>query len=242
MYSNLLGEFLGTMVLIIFGCGAVANVTLKKSKAEGGGWIVITTGWACGVVMGIFLAEATGAPQADINPAVTLAKFFIGIYGYKGAIITMLFQVGGAFFGAFLITLFYGQHWRLTDDTAAKLGVFCTSPAVRNRLNAFFCEVMSTVLLIIAVFAIFSKLDGYLASHYGPYLVGILVWGIGLSLGGTTGYAINPARDLGPRIAHAILPIPGKGDSDWGYAWIPVAGPLTGGVIAFGLSKLFGLV
>jgi len=242
MGNPFLGEFIGTMILIILGDGVVANVLLKRSKAEGAGWMVITAGWAFGVVMGVFAAQALGAPQADINPAVTLAKTLNGIYDPGSALLTMLAQLAGAFTGGALVWLYYLPHWEVTDDQGAKLAVFCTGPAIRRPAANFFCEVMGTVLLIFMVFAIFSKSTGTLAPGLGPYLVGMLVWGIGLSLGGTTGYAINPARDLGPRIAHAVLPIAGKGSSDWGYSWIPVAGPLLGALIAFGFSKLLGLL
>jgi glycerol uptake facilitator protein len=242
MYSNLLGEFLGTFMLVLLGCGVVANVCLKKTKGENSGWIVITVGWGIAVTCGIFLAEATGSKQADINPAVTFAKIFMGIYTLPHALLTMTVQFAGAFFGAFIIYLFYHPYWQETPEPEKKLGVFCTAPAIRSIGNAFFCEIVGTVVLITVILAIFKELNGDIASQYGPYLVGFLVWGIGVSLGGTTGYAINPARDLGPRLAHAILPIPGKGGSDWGYAWVPVAGPFIGGGIAFGLSRIFGLI
>ena len=242
MYENLLGEFLGTFILVVFGCGVVANVILKKTKGENSGWIVITVGWGIAVCCGVFFAEATGSVQADINPAVTFAKIFMGIYTVPHALLTMAVQFAGAFFGAFIIYLFYYPHWKETPDTATKLGVFCTAPAIRSLGNALFCEITGTVILITVILSIFKELSGQIANSYGPYLVGFLVWGIGVSLGGTTGYAINPARDLGPRIAHAVLPIPGKGSSDWGYAWVPVAGPLIGGAIAFVLGKIFGLV
>ncbi len=241
MYNNLLGEFLGTTVLVLFGCGVVANVCLKKSKAEGSGWMVITTGWGIAVTCGIFMAEACGSVQADINPAVTLAKTMMNIYTVPHALFTMGVQFAGAFIGAFLVYLYYYPYWKETPDEATKLGVFCTSPAIRSMGNALFCEITGALVLIVVVLAIFKELDGYMASKYGPYLVGLLVWGIGLSLGGTTGYAINPARDLGPRLVHAVVPIQGKGGSDWGYAWVPVAGPFIGGGIAFILSRIFGL-
>jgi len=242
MYENLLGEFLGTMVLVIFGCGVVANVCLKKTKGEGSGWLVIATGWGIAVTCGVFIAEACESVQADINPAVTLAKLMMHVYTVQHAALTMAVQFAGAFIGAFFIYLYYHPYWKETPDAATKLGVFCTAPAIRSKGNALFCEIAGTVILITVILAIFKELDGYMASKFGPYLVGLLVWGIGLSLGGTTGYAINPARDLGPRLAHAILPISGKGGSDFSYGWIPVAGPFIGGAISFGLAKLFGLI
>lgn len=208
--TNLFGEFFGTMVLIIFGAGVVANCLLKKSKAEGSGWIVITAGWAFGVVMGVFSAVAAGAPQADLNPAVTLAKTMMGVYTIPHAIMTMLAELAGAIVGGAVVWLAFLPHWEITEDKGAKLAVFCTAPAIRNTFANLLCEIIGTVVLIVVIFAIFSKPVGGIAPGVGPYLVGILVWGIGLSLGGPTGYAINPARDLGPRIAHAILPIPVK--------------------------------
>jgi glycerol uptake facilitator protein len=240
--TNLLGEFLGTAVLLIFGCGVVANCLLKQSKAEGAGWIVITLGWAVGVIMGVFTAVACGAPQADLNPAVTLAKMLNGVYSLPHALMTMLAELAGAITGATIAWLAFLPHWEVTEDKGLKLAVFSTAPAIRNTTANLLCEIIGTVVLIVIIFAIFSKQVGGIAAGFGPYLVGMLVWGIGVSLGGPTGYAINPARDLGPRIAHAILPIAGKGDSDWGYSWIPVVGPMIGAVIAFGISKGLGII
>jgi glycerol uptake facilitator protein len=240
--TNLFGEFFGTMVLIIFGSGVVANCLLKKSKAEGSGWIVITAGWAFGVIMGVFSAIATGAPQADLNPAVTLAKMMLGVYTLPHAIMTMLAELLGGIAGAAVVWLAFLPHWEITEDRGAKLAVFCTAPAIRSTPSNLLCEIIGTIMLIVPIFAIFSKAVGGIAPGFGPYLVGILVWAIGLSLGGPTGYAINPARDLGPRIAHAILPIAGKGDSDWGYSWIPVVGPFVGGALAYLIGKSIGLV
>lgn len=237
-----MGEFFGTMVLIIFGAGVVANVLLKKSKAEGGGWIVIATGWGFGVMLGVFAAIAAGAPQADINPAVTLAKTMLGIYTVPAALATMLAQLVGGIAGGIVVWLAFLPHWEVTEDKGAKLAVFCTAPAIRNPFANVLCEIIGTVMLIVPIFAIFSKPVGALAPGFGPYLVGMLVWAIGLSLGGPTGYAINPARDLGPRIAHALLPIAGKGDSDWQYAWVPVVAPLVGGMLAFGIARGIGLI
>ncbi|VBB05450.1 major intrinsic protein [Lucifera butyrica] len=240
--SNLFGEFFGTMVLIIFGCGVVANVLLKKSKGENSGWIVITTGWAIAVIMGVFAAVSTGAPQADINPAVTLAKTFMGVYTGAQAAATMLAQLCGGIVGGAVAWLAYLPHWELTEDKGLKLAVFCTGPAVRNSTANLLCEIIGTTMLVTVIFCIFAKPVGGVAPGFGPYLVGMLVWGLGLSLGGPTGYAINPARDLGPRIAHAILPIAGKGDSDWGYSWIPVVGPFIGGALAFAIGKAVGII
>ncbi|MDT8902470.1 MIP/aquaporin family protein [Anaeroselena agilis] len=240
--TNLMGEFLGTMVLIVFGCGVVANVLLKKSKAEGAGWIVITFGWGIGVIMGVFTAVATGAPQADLNPAVTLAKMMIGTYTAPHAVTTMVAELAGAFVGAVIVWLAFLPHWEITEDKGAKLGVFCTAPAIRSFPANIVCEIIGTMALIIPIFAIFSKGVGGIAPGFGPYLVGFLVVGIGLSLGGPTGYAINPARDLGPRLAHFVLPIAGKGGSDWEYSWVPVVGPLVGGGLAYFVGKAVGLI
>ncbi|HRN67832.1 MAG TPA: MIP/aquaporin family protein [Promineifilum sp.] len=242
MPSNFMGELLGTMFLIILGDGVVANVVLAKTKGNGSGWIVITTGWAMAVVIGVFIAISAGAPEADINPAVTIGKWLIlGVYSASEAIMTMVAQLIGAFLGAVVVWLSYFNHWGATPDPGLKLAVFSTGPAISNPLWNVVTEVVGTIVLLFGVGAIFSKAvapDG-LAAGLGPYLVGMLVWGIGLSLGGPTGYAINPARDLGPRIAHQILPIPGKGPSGWGYGWIPVVGPLVGGVIGAIMWNMF---
>ncbi len=238
--SNLLGEFLGTMFLIILGDGVVANVLLAKNKGNNSGWIVITTGWAMAVLIGVFVAISAGSAQADINPAVTLAKLIMGgIYTVPQALVTMVVQVLGALVGGIIVWLAYLNHWAPTEDTGFKLAVFSTGPAVRHTTNNLITEIIGTFVLVAGVGAIFSgATGGSPAIGFGPYLVAMLVWGIGLSLGGPTGYAINPARDLGPRIAHAILPIAGKGGSNWGYAWIPVVGPLVGGALG-GLFWMF---
>lgn len=240
--DNLLGEFLGTAVLIIFGCGVVATVCLKGSKGEGSGWIVITTGWGFAVMLGIFTAVAMGAPQADLNPAVTLAKAMNGVYSGSQAIATMCAELAGAFVGAVVVYLAYLPHWGATEDPALKLGVFSTGPAIRSYGANFLCEFIGTFMLIAMIFAIFHANNGTFPAGVGPYIVGVLIWALGLSLGGPTGYAINPARDLGPRIAHAILPIKGKGGSDWGYSWVPVAAPLAAGVVVYVFAKAIGLI
>jgi glycerol uptake facilitator protein len=241
MYSNLLGELLGTMFLIILGDGVVANVLLARSKGENSGWIVITTGWAMAVMVGVFVAQSAGAPLADINPAVTIGRMVFGVYTVTQMLATMAAEVVGAFLGAIIVWLAYFKHWEPTEDPGLKLAVFSTGPAIRNTVWNFITEMIGTIVLLMGIGAIFSGAtapDGP-AAGLGPYLVGALVWGIGLSLGGPTGYAINPARDLGPRIAHQILPIPGKGGSDWGYGWIPVVAPLVGGVIGAFLWSIF---
>lgn len=233
MTSPFVGEFLGTMILVLLGNGVVAGVLLKRSKAEGSGWMVITTGWAFAVMAGVFVSIACGSSDAHLNPAVTIGfavrdANFVKVAPYLAA------QLLGAIVGASLVWLHYFPHWKETPDAAAKLGCYCTAPAIRNSIANLFSEIVGTFVLIFVIGAIFSKAVSKTspAAGLGAYLVGSLVWGIGLSLGGTTGYAINPARDLGPRIAHAILPIAGKGGSDWSYAPIPVIGPLLGGALA----------
>jgi len=233
MTSPLLGEFLGTMILILLGDGVVAAVLLKRSKAEGSGWLVITAGWAFAVMAGVFTAIACGSSDAHLNPAVTLG-FAVRDGNFTKFLPYLAAQMLGAIAGGALVWLHYYPHWKETTDAAAKLGCFCTAPAIRRFAPNLLSEIIATFVLVFVVGAIFSKHVAATgpAAGVGPYLVGSLVWGIGLSLGGPTGYAINPARDLGPRIAHAILPIAGKGGSDWGYAPIPVIGPLLGGIAA----------
>jgi glycerol uptake facilitator protein len=233
MHSVWLGEFMGTLVLVLLGTGVNAGVTLRKSYAADSGWIVIATGWALGVLCGVMVAQAFGSSGAHLNPAVTMAAAVAsGNFGLLP--IYWPAQFLGAMCGAALTTLHYAPHWRLTPDPAAKLGVFCTNAAVLSPLANIFSEMLGTAVLVIVAGAIFSRgvaINGP-AAGLGPWLVGSLVWGIGLSLGGTTGYAINPARDLGPRLVHALLPIPGKGGSNWSYAWIPLVGDLAGATLA----------
>ena len=228
-----LGELLGTMILITLGDGVVAAVLLCKSKAENAGWVAITGGWAFGVLCGIVTATAFGGSGA-INPVGPL----IGIVNGSLTIVQGLAQIAGeftgAFLGAILVWLHYLPHWKQTGSAGLKLAVFCTGPAIRSPLANLLSEVIGTFVLVFVAGAISKVVTG---TSLTPAFVAALVWGIGLSLGGTTGYAINPARDLSPRIAHAILPIPGKGDSDWGYAWIPVAGPVIGALAAFACQR-----
>ena len=242
MHSPVLGEFLGTMILVLLGDGVVAAVLLKRSKAEGSGWMVITAGWAFAVMAGVFTAIACGSSDAHLNPAVTIG-FAMRDGNFAKFAPYLVAQLLGAIVGAALVWLHHLPHWKETPDTAAKLGCFCTAPAIRNTVANLLSEVVATFVLVFVVGAIFSKNVSTAgpAAGLGPYLVGSLVWGIGLSLGGPTGYAINPARDLGPRIAHAILPVAGKGGSDWGYAPIPVIGPLIGGVLAGVLLRLLAI-
>jgi glycerol uptake facilitator protein len=240
--SPFIGEFLGTFVLILLGDGVVAGVLLKRSKGENAGWLAITAGWAFAVLAGVFTAMACGSPDAHINPAVTVGFAFL-TGNFSKVLPYSIAQLAGAFLGAVLVWVHYGPHWRLTEDRDFKLGTFCTIPAIRQQAANLASEVIGTFVLVLVVASIFSTRVAATgpAAGLGPYLVASLVWGIGLSLGGTTGYAINPARDLGPRLAHAILPIPGKRDSDWGYAPIPIVGPLAGGAIAGLLAKIVGM-
>ena len=232
MHSVWLGEFMGTLVLVLLGTGVNAGVTLRKSYAADAGWMVITTGWALGVLCGVLVAQAFGSSGAHLNPAITLAAA-VKSGNYSQIIVYWSAQLLGAMSGASLMALHYAAHWKLPGP-ADKLGVFCTNGAVHNPPANFAGEVIGTMVLVVVAGAIFShgvSTSGP-AAGVGPWLVGSLVWGIGLSLGGTTGYAINPARDLGPRLIHALLPIPGKGGSNWRYAWIPIVGDLTGGALA----------
>jgi glycerol uptake facilitator protein len=242
MTSPFLGEFLGTMFIVLLGDGVVAGVLLKRSKAEGSGWMVITAGWAFAVMAGVFVSIACGSNDAHLNPVVTVG-FAVrdGSFGKLAPYLAA--QLLGAIVGATLVWLHYLPHWKETPDAGAKLACFCTAPAIRNVAANLFSEISATFVLVFLVGAIFSKKVSATgpAAGLGPYLVGSLVWGVGLSLGGTTGYAINPARDLGPRIAHAILPIAGKGGSDWGYAPVPVIGPLLGGALAGLLLRILAI-
>lgn len=231
MFNYFLGEFLGTLILIVLGDGVVANVLLKQSKGENSGWISITTGWFVAVVIAVFVAQSAGSPNADVNPAITLTKYLLHFYTLNLMFVMMIGQLLGAFVGAVIVWLAYLPHWKVTEDSHRKLMIFCTVPAIRHYPSNLLCEWIATIVLVVGVAAIFGHATmGHPVSGLGPYLVGVLVWGIGLSLGGPTGYAINPARDLGPRIAHAVLPIAGKGSSDWSYAFVPVIAPLLGGV------------
>lgn len=243
MHGPFLGEFMGTLVLILLGDGVVANVLLKKSKGENSGWIVIATGWAMGVVAGIFTAIACGSPSAHINPAITFTVALMsGNWSHVG--LFWAAQLLGGFAGASLVWLSYLPHWRETPDAGAKLAIFCTGPAIRNLPANLLTEIIATTCLIVVGFGFGSKAVSTtgLPVGVGPWLWGVLVWGLGLSLGGPTGYAMNPARDFGPRVAHAVLPISNKGGSDWGYALVPIAGPLIAGGIASVIIKVAGIL
>lgn len=233
-------EFVGTMVLVLLGNGVVANVLLKRSKGENSGWIVITTGWGLAVAMAVYAVGRISG--AHINPAVSIGLASIGAFEWTLVPGYALAQLAGAFVGATLVWIAYLPHWPATAEVEKKLGVFCTAPAIRNYPANFLTEMIGTAMLVFGVLAIGDNaqmlispgdLDLTVVFSHGlqPLLVGLLVFSIGLSLGGPTGYAINPARDLGPRLAHALLPIAGKGSSDWSYSWVPIAAPLIGGVL-----------
>jgi len=232
---------MGTLVLMLLGDGVVAGVLLKRSKAENGGWMVITTAWGFAVLCGILVANLCGSPDAHLNPAITVA-IAAQTGNYSKLVPYIVAQVAGAFVAGVLVWLFYLPHWKITEDAEAKRGIFCTIPAIRDYPSNFFCEVVATMVLVLVVGAIGSKLvlTAGAAPGFAPWLVGAVVWGIGLSLGGTTGYAINPARDFGPRLAHAVLPIAGKGTSDWPYAWVPIFGPAVGGLLAGLFLRMLG--
>jgi glycerol uptake facilitator protein len=244
-----LAEVIGTMIMLILGDGVVANVLLHKSKGQGGGWMVITTAWGLAVIIAIFCVGRISG--AHLNPAVTLSLAAIGSFPWQQVPGYFVAQIIGAFLGAVVVWVLYHPHFAETEDKGLKLAVFCTAPAIRRPVPNFIAEVIGSVILLFGILAIAanaqkltapSGVDLSLVFSQGiqPILVGFLVWGIGLSLGGPTGYAINPARDLGPRLAHAVLPIHGKGTSDWGYAWIPIVAPLIGGVIGAGLFTVIG--
>jgi glycerol uptake facilitator protein len=239
MTSPFFGEFMGTMMLVLLGDGVVANVLLKKSKGEGSGWMVIATAWGLAVTAGIFTAIACGSPGAHLNPGVTLAVAIIS-NKWTNVIPFWTAQVLGAFVGAILVWLTYLPHWKETPDQGAKLGIFCTAPAIRNIPANMLTEAIGAATLIVVGFAFGATAVSPtgLIPGYGPYLWGMLVWGIGLSLGGPTGYAINPARDFGPRLAHFVLPIPDKGKSDWGYALVPIIAPLIGASLGAAFIRL----
>ncbi len=239
MHGPLLGEFMGTLVLILLGDGVVANVLLKKSKAENSGWIVIATGWGMAVVAGIFTAIACGSPGAHINPAITLTVAVLS-GNWSNVASFWAAQCLGAFVGASLVWLTFLPHWKETPEVGAKLSIFCTAPAIRNLPANLLTEMIATTCLVVVGFSFGSKAVSAtgLPAGFGPWLWGVLVWALGLSLGGPTGYAMNPARDFGPRVAHALLPISGKGSSDWGYALVPIAGPLIAGGLGAAIVRL----
>jgi glycerol uptake facilitator protein len=231
--NTFVAELVGTMILVTLGDGVVANVVLTKTKGHDGGWIVIASGWALAVTVAVYLVNAISG--AHLNPAVTIGLAAIGDFPWAEVPSYVAAQMLGGILGGVVVWLTYLPHWAVTEDRATKLGVFCNAPAIRNAPANVLTEAIGTFVLVLGLLAILRPEN--LVPNTGfdlglaPLLVGALVGSIGLSLGGPTGYAINPARDLGPRIAHALLPIAGKGDSDWGYAWIPVVGPIIGGIV-----------
>ena len=226
MFEKFLAEVFGTGMLIVLGDGVVAGVLLARSKAQNAGWIVITLGWGLAVMVAVYVAGPISG--AHLNPAVTLGLASIGATPWNEVPVYLGGEFLGAFLGAVIVYFHYLPHWGLTEDPGLKLAVFSTGPAVRSTVSNLISEIIGTFILVFGVLAIGS---GKVPTGLGALIVGLLVVAIGLSLGGPTGYAINPARDLGPRIAHFLLPIAGKGDSDWGYSWIPVIGPIIGGII-----------
>lgn len=233
--SPYLAEFFGTLFLILLGEGVVAGALLKGTKSEGVGWLAIVIAWGLAVTLSIYaVGKFSGA---HLNPAVTVALAFSGNFSWSYVPGYCLAQLAGAFTGAIVIWLQYWPHWKKTDDASTKLAVFCTSPAIRSPLANLVSEIIATSVLVLAILFIGAN---KFAEGLNPLVVGLLIIAIGLSLGGTTGFAINPARDLGPRLAHFLLPIPGKGSSDWSYSWIPVIGPFVGGLLgAFVYQAIF---
>ncbi len=238
--QNLLAEAIGTLLLVLLGDGVVANVLLNRTKGQNSGWIVITVGWGVAVAMAVYAVGRISG--AHLNPAVTIGLAAIGSFPWADVPGYIAAQMIGAFVGAVLVWLVYLPHWSVTADKAFKLGVFATGPAIQNTAGNVISEIIGTAVLVFGILAIAANaqtlskpgdvdLSFVFSRGLQPLLVGVLVLGIGVSLGGSTGYAINPARDLGPRIAHAVLPIAGKGDSDWSYSWIPVVAPIVGGVL-----------
>jgi glycerol uptake facilitator protein len=237
-WHHFLAEFIGTAILLILGTGVVANVILKNTKGNGGGWIVIAFGWAIAVFAGVFASTRLGS-AGHINPAVTIALTVFGDFDNALFLPYVLGQFTGAFTGACIAWLAYKQHFDATAEGDTKLAVFSTAPAIRNPVYNLLTEIIGTFILVLGALLMSKPFTSMGALDALP--VGLLVLGIGLSLGGPTGYAINPARDLGPRIAHFLLPIPNKRDSDWSYSWIPVIGPIIGGLLAALVLKAFGL-
>jgi glycerol uptake facilitator protein len=227
MMTEFMGEFMGTMTLILLGGGVNAATSLEKSYAKGSGWIVVTAGWAFAVACGIFVAKALGGSGA-LNPVGPISNIVLGKETWEANLVQVAAEFCGAFVGAVLVWIQYWPHWKETKDAATKRGVFCTSPAIRNTPANFMSEFIGTFALVLIATSIGEALEGTMQAP----LIGMVVWAVGLSLGGSTGYAINPARDFSPRLAHALLPIEGKGGSDWGYAWLPVVGPISGAIVA----------
>lgn len=237
-----LGEFFGTLVLVVFGDGNVANLVLKDSKANGSNWVHICWGWAWAVGLGVFAANALGSAQADLNPAVTIAKTLAGIYGSWGeAFNIMIAQMVGGFCGGIVVYFAYLNHWEGSNPDD-QLAVFCTAPGRRNLFCNCLTETIATFFLVTLIMSAFTTKAGIASHGLGTFAVVGIIYGLGAALGGPTGYALNPARDLAPRISHFVLPIPGKRDSDWGYSWVPVVGSILGAVIAYFFCHSVGIM
>lgn len=232
VFVKCLFEFIGTAILVLFGDGVVASTCLKKSKGENGGWVVITLAWGLAVMLGVFISGPYSG--AHLNPAVTLGLAAAGTFSWSLVVPYIVAQMLGGFVGAVLVYAFYKDHYDATDDPAVKLGTFCTAPAIRNYGRNLFSEILGTFVLVFVILAL--SIQGNTPEvgmgALGAFPVAMLIVALGMSLGGTTGYAINPARDLAPRLAHAVLPIKGKGSNDWAYSWVPVVGPVIGGFLA----------
>lgn len=232
LFTKCIFELIGTFILVLLGDGVVAGVTLNKTKGQGAGWVVITLAWGFAVMCGVFIAGPVSG--AHLNPAVTLGLAIAGKFAWSGVCGYIIAQMIGGFFGAVAVYIYYKDHYDATEDADTKLGTFCTAPAIRNPWRNFFCEFLGTwlLVLIILAFSTAGETPEIGMGNLGAFPVTCLIMAIGMSLGSTTGYAINPARDLAPRLAHAVLPIKGKRDSDWGYSWVPVCGPIVGGAVA----------
>lgn len=231
--SLYVAEFFGTLTLILLGNGVVAGVVLKGTKSENAGWVAITLAWGLAVTLSIYAVGRIS--NAHLNPAITIALWASGDFDSNLVLGYIVAQLAGAFSGAILVWIHYLPHWKITDNPSAKLAAFSCAPAIRSTLSNLISEIIGTMVLVTAILFIGAN---KFADGLNPLIVGALITSIGLSLGGPTGFAINPARDLGPRIAHFVLPIPGKGSSDWSYSWIPIVGPLIGGLLGAGLFKI----
>jgi glycerol uptake facilitator protein len=246
MYDNLVGEFIGTLVLVWLGDSIGANLTLPQSKgsgsAGGSAWVTVNMGWCFALMMGVFAAWFFGAPEADLNPAVTLFKTLRGVYTFPHFIVTSIAEIAGGIAGAIVVWLTFMNQWDCDIPGAAKLGIFSTAPAVRNHPFNAFQEFLQTLILIMGIQFLAAKLAGDPTNLFLlPFMIGGLLYAIGAGIGGTTGYAMNPARDLGPRIAFAILPIPGKAGCDWGYGLtVPIIGPLAAGIASYAICAAVG--
>lgn len=229
--TEFLAEIIGTALLILLGCGVVAGVTLKKTKSNNGGWIVITMGWGLAVAFAAYLVGPISG--AHLNPALTIALAAADQFDWADVPLYIIGQMIGAMIGAALVVAMYWDHFKSTEDPGTVLGVFSTAPAINNPVLNLVSEAIGTFVLVLLILVMDPTVG------MGPFVTGFLIVSIGLSLGGTTGYAINPARDLGPRLVHFLLPVPNKGDSDWGYAWVPVVGPIVGGLLASALFLLY---